>query len=244
MENCQQQIVAIQCKNPECKEHFKCTLPRKAGVYKVVCPSCKSEINVRFRGANTTEGDPLISNKSDTGNNTIIECPWGCGTRFKYIPEKDGAHVVNCPNDNCINGMIDIVVKDGNVVFTGRHETRPIPISGNTSNGKLTIVRFKGLLGSIMNRSFTLHLGPNTIGRYDENLRSDIEIKNDTFVSRRSVVIEVIQNENGYLFKMTILNATNPVLHNSKPLIAGEIVYLNYGDSIQLGDTKFNFEKA
>lgn len=111
----------------------------------------------------------------------------------------------------------------------------------NTSMGKLTLVRFHGLLGK---KTYRLHLGQNTIGRYDPNLACDIEIKNDNYMSRRSVVIDVIQTENGYQFKMKVLNAANPVLHNNKPLVVGECPYLNYGDSITLGNTTFNFEKA
>lgn len=111
----------------------------------------------------------------------------------------------------------------------------------NTSMGKLSIVRFHGLLGR---KTYNLHIGTNTIGRYDPELPCDIEIKNDSFMSRRSVSIEVRQTENGYTFKMNVLNASNPVYHNNKPLVVGEIPYLNYGDSIKLGNTTFYFDKV
>lgn len=110
-----------------------------------------------------------------------------------------------------------------------------------TSMGKLSIVRFHGLLGR---KTYNLHIGTNTIGRYDSELPCDIEIKNDSFMSRRSVSIEVRQTEKGYTFKMNVLNASNPVYHNNKPLVVGESPYLNYGDSIKLGNTTFYFDKV
>lgn len=62
-------------------------------------------------------------------------------------------------------------------------------------------------------------------------------------MSRRSIEILVQQSDKGYTFKLTVLNATNPVLHNNKPLMKGESVSLNFGDTILLGKTKFRFEK-
>ncbi len=38
---------------------------------------------------------------------------------------------------------------------------------------------------------------------------------------------------------MKVLRAANPVLHNDKPLMEGEIIYLNYGDSIRLGELRY-----
>ena len=81
------------------------------------------------------------------------------------------------------------------------------------------------------------------MGRYDENEMPDIAVKNDSTVSRRSVRIDVTHESNGFIFKLTVLNATNPVLHNSNPLAKGEAVSLNFGDTIVLGKTKFRFEK-
>ena len=119
--------------------------------------------------------------------------------------------------------------------------TKVISSQSSTNMGKLVVVRFHGLLGR---KTYHLHAGSNTIGRCDANLPSDIEIKDDSYMSRRSVAIEVIQTEKGYLFKMNVLNASNPVYHNNKPLVVGESLYLNYGDSIKLGKTTFVFEKA
>ena len=86
--------------------------------------------------------------------------------------------------------------------------------------------------------------GRNTIGRYDEDVNSDIAIKNDPSMSRRSVEIYVLHSMKGYEFKLTVLKATNPVLHNGHPIADGESVSLNFGDSIVMGKTKFRFDEA
>ncbi len=104
--------------------------------------------------------------------------------------------------------------------------------------GKLTLLR-KGWV----NKNYHLNEGKNVIGRHDESEMSDISIKNDSAMSRRSVEIEVRRTDKGYLFKLTVLKATNPVLHNNSPLMAGESVSLNFGDSIVIGKTKFRFDK-
>jgi hypothetical protein len=85
--------------------------------------------------------------------------------------------------------------------------------------------------------------GKNVVGRYDESKNSDIAIKNDSAMSRRSIEIDVMHSDKGYAFKLTVLSATNPVLHNNNPLMPGESISLNFGDSIILGKTKFRFDK-
>lgn len=107
---------------------------------------------------------------------------------------------------------------------------------GNRSPGILT-------WGNIFRRKkFPLNEGTYVIGRKDSVNHSDVEL-NDAEVSRRSVVIEVTRKEDGYYFKLTVKKALNPVLHNNRPLAVSESIYLNYGDSIQLGRTVINFSK-
>ena len=117
--------------------------------------------------------------------------------------------------------------------------TKPLGKRGATGGGQITVIRRFGLSRKV----YPLSLGRNTIGRYDEELHSDIEVKGDTFMSRRSVCIDVTEQDGACLFKLSVLNATNPVLHNERPLIAGESLYLNYGDCIRLGSTLLKFDK-
>ena len=59
----------------------------------------------------------------------------------------------------------------------------------------------------------------------------------------KSVEIEVKRTDRGYSFKLNVLKATNPVLHNNNPLLEGESVSLNFGDGIIMGQTRFRFDK-
>jgi len=243
------QIVKITCRHEGCGKTFKIVLPKKPGAYKYELP-CGHVNTIKFvpkdikLSGTTGAGKSESSNAEDNSRANVVECPWDCGTRFNtrfnYEPKDDGEKECYCPK---CNGRIRIKVESGKITHVERKYTETItpPINpANASRGKLILVRCHGMF----NKSYTLHLEQNTVGRYDEELHSDIEIKGDTYASRRSVVIEVIDKQPGYLFKMTVLRAANPVMHNNKPLIVGESVYLNFGDSIKLGNTTFNFDKA
>lgn len=162
-----------------------------------------------------------------------------CKAKIKFHFNGEVVEILECEKKEIPTPKQKVEVQKGEEPSSQSSPTKKTD-PRNTSMGKLTLVRFHGLLGK---KTYRLHLGQNTIGRYDPNLSCDIEIKNDNYMSRRSVVIDVIQTEKGYLFKMTVLNAANPVLLNNKPLVVGECPYLNYGDSITLGNTTFNFEK-
>ena len=106
--------------------------------------------------------------------------------------------------------------------------------------------RSTGMLtwGNIFRRKkFVLHEGSYLIGRKDSACPSDIEF-DDEEMSRRSVLLDVIQKNDGFYYKLTVKKAMNPVLHNNKELEEQESVYLNFGDAFQLGRTVINFKKA
>lgn len=163
----------------------------------------------------------------------IIPCRH-CKEKFRMaVPSKNGMYRLRCPACGGIN-VVNFQIK----------KTKQLPMDGMKSHGCLKLVRFGGLMGKWSTKVFPLHIGMNTIGRKDDELPSDICFDHDDSMSRRSVSIEVIQkDEKGFLFKMKVLRAANPVLHNEKPLVEGEVIYLNYGDTIVLGRTKLIFER-
>lgn len=238
------QTIQLTCKHEGCGKKFSIYLPKKPGAYQVKCPD--GHVNqIKFVPKNIQAEKPVedvhVGGQQDSSV-SVVTCPWGCGTKFNFkVTTGDGIKKCNCPK---CNGAIEISVEEGKIVSVEKKPTEDIHYDGQISKGKLTLVRFKGFLNKLGSKSYPLHLGQNTIGRYDESLRCDIEIHNDAYASRRSVVIDVIKKGDGYLYRMSVLKAANPVMHNNKPLTVGEVVYLNYGDSIQLGKTKFNFEKA
>lgn len=86
--------------------------------------------------------------------------------------------------------------------------------------------------------------GKHYIGRDDDELRSDISIQ-DEYVSRRSVLIEAIpKGGNECLYKLTVKSASNPVLINGQAKDVGESIYLNYGDTILVGNTTLTFKRG
>ena len=86
--------------------------------------------------------------------------------------------------------------------------------------------------------SYVLMPGETTIGRIDNEVVSDISIDDNT-ASRRSVKIFVSKGEQTgrYIFKLEVLRTTNAVYINQNALYNGSIVYLNYGDTIKIGET-------
>lgn len=228
--------ITLTCKHGGCGKNFQVQVPPKAGIYQVKCPD--GHVNrIQFVQKNIH----LDEMDNERAPHNTVTCPWsGCRGSFKFETSDDGVKTCRCPH---CGGAVRITVDKGKIMAVERKCTTPIE-QHCAGKGQLTLVRYKGFFGKIANKSYTLHIGRNTIGRYDENLPCDIEIHGDTYASRRSVVIEVISRDSGLQYRMTILKATNPVMHNHRPLVAGEVVYLNYGDCIQLGRTMFNFEKA
>lgn len=117
-----------------------------------------------------------------------------------------------------------------------------VPLPGNE---KLLPVRFFlthiSLFG-LRTTCFQLSEGVTVVGRYDEEEPSDISITGDDTISRRSVAI-VIGNSRGRLeCKLKVLNATNRVLVNGKEILVSSEVFLNCGDIIKLGHSKFKFD--
>lgn len=80
--------------------------------------------------------------------------------------------------------------------------------------------------------------GETTIGRKSNDVPSDIELDDGT-ASRRSVKIVVTRGEQTgkYIFKLVVLRTTNAVYVNQNALYNNSEIYLNYGDTIKLGET-------
>lgn len=90
-----------------------------------------------------------------------------------------------------------------------------------------------------LSSSFRLRMGSNVIGRQDDGTVQDISLNGDPTVSRRSVDLRVEAGMNGgYTYRLTVLNAKNPVYVNKTPLCIGSSISMRVGDIITLGRTK------
>lgn len=247
-------ILLFKCLNPECAKPIKLKRPAKSGVYPVTCPHCGLKKNLKLKGleeidTNATEPLPgtqksteqtadipdnsakesiLLNEDFLTGHSYSFPCPHCQSKEIAFNSSKAGRKDITCP---LCKGPISFDVRDKTKVLVCNSETV------QPRRGKLVHLR-KGWL----NKSYPLSEGRNTVGRYDEELNSDIAIKNDNNMSRRSVAIDVLRSPMGYEFKLTVLKSTNPVLHNGHQIADGESVSIEFGDSIVMGKTTLRFE--
>ena len=234
-------ILVFKCLNPECGQLVKLKRPQKSGIYPITCPYCKNQkkMSLKGRDAFDTIPDPLpvldnsskpaINLKEDfiTGELYKIKCPHGCNQELGLKFPKAGHKEFSCPK---CKGKLTADVRDKTEIIDDY-------IDEDILNGKLVLIR-KGWL----NKNYPLKEGSYTVGRYDEAAMSDISIKHDNSISRRSLRIDVEKTKKGMNFKMTVLKATNPVLLNGSKLSIGESVSLNFGDLILIGKTKLRFD--
>lgn len=94
----------------------------------------------------------------------------------------------------------------------------------------------------LKNQRFQLCEGTTTIGRYDEDDTSDIMIRGDDTMSRKSVAIIIEEEDGVFEYKLKVLNALNKVKVNDQRVKEGAEVYLDFGDIIMLGNSKFKFD--
>ena len=168
------------------------------------------------------------------GQTYTIVCP-RCGQENNFTAEKEGAAVVRCSKCKAAFGY-----------NAGEKKTETVPSQtkvihlGRTQNsvGKLEWRRL------MMTRSASLHIGTNIIGRKDDEYPSEISF-DDAYMSRQSIAIDVQPNIKGvgYTFKLTVQKAANPILVGGSQLMVGNSIYLNYGDTIKLGNTTLTFKE-
>lgn len=118
-----------------------------------------------------------------------------------------------------------------------RKVTKKYKNKGNESNAKLV---WWGLSGR---KQYILREGKNYIGRKDEDMPSDLSLKDD-FASARSVCVEVAKRDKGYVFHLTVERASNPVLVCGKNCPVGTSFDLNYNDTVRLGNTTLTLKPA
>lgn len=222
-------ILGFRCPNKECAHPIRMKDPGKAGIYKIECPACKHTFRINIPEKQAQAATPVrLPDAYLAGESYTVSCPHCQKVQMRFTPQNAGEESLVCPRCK------------GKILLTVKAPTAPVYMTEPmASKGKLQLLR-KGWL----NKDFPLNVGVHTIGRADADCPSDISVKNDPCMSRRSVSIEVKKADKGYTFRLTVLKATNPVLHNNKPLTEGESISLNYGDSIILGETKFRFIKA
>lgn len=258
-------IVYFQCLNPECAKPIRMRRPLKSGIYTLTCPYCGFSKKFNLKGMDayegTNQGQPQQQQTPQQGPQPQTEQQ---PPQQPKVPDFSKAEPISLEEDFFINEACKFTCRHcnkqemgfntpnpgkrefecpychGRTILLVRDKTKSIltPAGKPMANGRLVLLK-KGWF----NTKYTLSPGSYTIGRFDNVVNSDIAVKNDPTMSRRSVKIEVIPSEKGNTFKLTVLKSTNPVLHNDEELPQGDSVSLAFGDTIVLGKTRFRFEK-
>ena len=205
----------------------------------------------------------LIKKKAVEGQEYLFRCPQ-CGTyRVQEAGEAGKLLEWDCPKcaakiyyqskapetPSTDNGNAEESVDTSELQETSKKNSKKTKKSGPThpfasaSDPNHAVLTW----GSFLSRGkYILAPGEHFIGRKDPTSVSAVMV-NDKYASTRSVSIDVVpvdEKHSGFLYKMTVHKATNPVYHNSKELAVGNSVYLEYGDIIIIGKTKLTFNKG
>lgn len=187
-----------------------------------------------------------IFDKAVIGESYSILCE-KCGESFITTPKQLKANIEKCPNCKAIYGYNakKAVVKSEN---EGKSEKDNENVQETGKIKLRNVFKYPGMLewgNFLFKRKAVLHVGKNTIGRKDDSEPSEISFS-DEYMSRRSIEIDVEKDKNlsGYRFRLTVLRASNPIIVGSSQLMVGNSIYLNYGDTIKLGNTVITFKEG
>lgn len=178
------------------------------------------------------------------GNTYTIACPM-CGREFLFTAQQssNGVNEVKCCTDGCMARFFLKVKEEPKEEQSSGGNTVMVGLMKDNS-----LLKHRGQLewrkNILQKNKAELKPGANTVGRNDPMELSDINIDDNT-VSRRSLLIEVERDDNqsGYRYRLTVVKATNPVTVNSKRLEPGNCIYLNFGDTIKVGNTTLTLKK-
>ena len=217
----EQQKAIITLENPiksSKKEHFYAFPQRVAigALCKIVCPECSFS---------------LVEKTSKIGNYKWV-CPH-CNTIVGFVvvnPEQVEEQKEQPNQDASIEEPV------------GSKEESPKPHTKKIDNENLCNLGELAWGGFFSRKHYPLRVGTIYIGRKDDGEPSDLQLE-DSYVSRRSALLEVLSSDKGFLFKLTVKHASNPVYVNSSEISVGNSIYLNYGDVLIFGKTKMTFKK-
>lgn len=209
----------FRCEKQECRQSV--LVPAKlvkVGQNRMPCPRCGT---IHGFDVEPTENDLLKCQTADC-DATLVKPVRGDGI-YSCVCEKCGQEY-------------SLLVQDGKVVKATMKTPKPI--------GQIKQWPMKLVLGRFLGKKeYILSKGIHYIGRLDDEKKSDFEIK-DKYASSRSVRIDVNENGGSLVYRLTVERAMNPVYHNSRELIVGDVVYIAYGDTLKLGKTLIKVQKV
>lgn len=224
-------IVEFVC--PHCKSKIFLKKKKEKASLELKCPDCGNEYQVIFDTSKepqtySLESEPPQSKKDKTVYNKNV---YNVDNREGCRVRKDDT-VYKKERNKTPHSVIDDEHLEEDVVKPKKKKHRL------SERIYLTHITWFGL----RNQRFQLYEGTTTIGRYDEDELSDISIKGDDSISRKSIAIIIEEDDGIFDYRLKVLNATNPVKVNDQPIKVGSETFLDFGDIILLGNSKFKFD--
>ena len=228
-------IIEVVC--PHC--HSKLMMKKKPEVTSkiVQCPGngCGKELHVVFDVTKDPQTYEILDNSDATAKNKKDETVYkkqDSGEENVDIGAQKKKTVYGKNKHNTSHNIYNDLDDDDD------EEVKPKKRHRLRERIYLTHITWFGL----KNQRFQLYEGITTIGRYDEDDTSDIMIRGDNTMSRKSVAIIIEEEDGVFDYKLKVLNATNKVKVNDQRVKEGAEVYLDFGDIIMLGNSKFKFD--
>lgn len=92
--------------------------------------------------------------------------------------------------------------------------------------------------------AYQLKEGTNVLGRNAASCTADIKIDTtDMTMSRRHLHIDVVKTEWGFEHRLVEIGAKNNIVLNGNPIHRGDILKLEFGDKMTLGQTDVIFDR-
>lgn len=92
-------------------------------------------------------------------------------------------------------------------------------------------------------RCFQLKEGTNVLGRVAKSGTADLKISTDPYMSRRHLQIDVVKTAWGLEHRLVEIDSKNIIVLNGRPIQRGDILKLNFGDRMILGQTEVVFDR-
>lgn len=151
----------------------------------------------------------------------LIECP-NCHFKAKASIYQSGSFAKGgMGSDDCAT---EIVGANSNAA----HQDTEIGVIKEVSTG----------------RAFQLKMGTNVLGRIAKSGKADMMINQDPYMSRSHLRIDVIQTASGIEHRLVEIDSKNVIVLNGRPIQRKDILKLNYGDRMKLGQTEVIFDHA
>lgn len=169
-----------------------------------------------------------------------IICP-NCRTKLTFLRVPNWQDkLVECPH--CHFKAKANVYQSGKAAQGGQGaDDAPTQMPGDfrpAQNSEIGVIKLKA-----SGRCFQLKMGTNVLGRVAQSGTADLKISTDPYMSRRHLQIDVLQTAMGVEHRLVEIDSKNIIVLNGRPIQRGDIIKLNYGDQMTLGQTEVVFDR-